>query len=87
MKLEPEDLQPFKDILREAVREELKSYLSGRAQDEDIILDVAGLCDYLKVTSKWVYEQTHLKSIPHIKLAGKTLRMNDPAASCEVSKT
>jgi hypothetical protein len=29
MKIEPEDLQPFKDILREVVREELKPYLSG----------------------------------------------------------
>src|SRR5208337_2265060 len=74
MKIELEDLQPFKEILREAVREEMKSYLSSRGQDEDIILDVPGLCEYLKVTSKWVYEQTHLKTIPHIKLSGKVLR-------------
>ncbi len=60
--------------MKEAIREELKSYLSGKGQDEDLVLDVAGLCDYLKVTPKWVYEQTHLKAIPQIKLSGKTLR-------------
>jgi excisionase family DNA binding protein len=76
MKIEPEDLQLFKDILREVVREELKSYPSGMGRDRsaDTVLDVAGVCEYLKVTPKWIHERTHLKEIPFYKLSNKQLR-------------
>jgi excisionase family DNA binding protein len=69
--LEPQDVQ----AIAEKVIELLKPYLSQRAdRQEDIILDVPGLCEYLHVTSKWVYERTHLKEIPYHKVSNKQLR-------------
>jgi len=76
VKIEPEDLQPFKDLFREAIREELTSGLRniGQGRQDDTVLDVPGLCDYLHVTPKWVHERTHLKEIPFFKLSNKQLR-------------
>jgi excisionase family DNA binding protein len=81
MKIEPEDLQPFRDLFRDVIREELNSCLRDieKGLGEDVVFDLPGLCDYLKVTPKWVYEQTHLKTIPHIKLSGKVLRFKKRA--------
>lgn len=69
---EPEDIR----TITERVVEMLKPHLlrSRREERDDIVLDMAGLCDYLKVTPKWVYEQTHLKAIPYMKLGNKQLR-------------
>lgn len=66
--LEPQDIEAI--ALR--VAELLKPLLSGngRHEAEDTIFDVKGLCDYLHVSDKWVYERTHLKEIPHLKVNG-----------------
>ena len=61
--------------IAEKVVELLKPYLSQRTdRQEDIILDVPGLCEYLHVTPKWIHERTHLKQIPYHKLSNKQLR-------------
>jgi hypothetical protein len=66
--LEPQDVQ----VMVEKVVEQLKPYLSQRAdRQEDTIFDVPGLCEYLHVSKSWVYERTHLKEIPFIKLPGQ----------------
>jgi len=39
--------------------------------EEDIIYDVNGLAQYLLVSKQWVYERTHLKEIPHLKINGQ----------------
>jgi excisionase family DNA binding protein len=72
IELEETDIQTIAD----KVLDTLKPYLSriGKEQPQYDILDVQGLCSYLKVAPKWVYEQTHLKAIPHYKLTGKALR-------------
>jgi excisionase family DNA binding protein len=64
------------DAIAERVVDAIRPYLShtGRNRSDDTVFDVNGLCDYLHVTPKWVYEQTHLKAIPHYKLSNKTLR-------------
>ncbi|MBA4419050.1 MAG: hypothetical protein C0392_14270, partial [Syntrophus sp. (in: bacteria)] len=49
-------------------------FKTGKDRQEDAVFDVRGLCDYLKVTPKWVYEQTHIKAIPYFKLTNKALR-------------
>ena len=66
--LESQDIEAI--TLR--VVELLKPLLSGngRHEAEDIIFDVKGLCDHLHVSDKWVYERTHLKEIPHLKVNG-----------------
>ena len=69
--LEPQDIQ----AIAEKVVELLKPYLSQRAdRQEDTILDVPGLCEYLHVTPKWIHERTHLKDLPYYKLSNKQLR-------------
>ncbi len=37
---------------------------------DDIIFDVQGLCEYLKVSTKWIYERTQLKEMPYLKVKG-----------------
>lgn len=54
------------------VKELLKPMLSGNSRQvaDDIIFDVPALSEYLRVSSKWIYERTHLKEIPHLKVDG-----------------
>ncbi|MCK5504421.1 MAG: helix-turn-helix domain-containing protein [Thermodesulfovibrionia bacterium] len=63
------------EFIASKVAELLKPMLSTNAGNVDIdpIFDVEGLADYLRVSKKWIYERTHLKEIPHIKING-TLR-------------
>jgi len=66
--LEPQDVQ----AIAERVVEVLKPYLSHREdRQQDIVFDVPNLCEYLHVSKSWVYERTHLKEIPFIKLPGQ----------------
>ena len=44
---------------------------SGSTRDMDTIFNVKGLSEYLKVSPKWIYERTHLKEIPFIKVLGQ----------------
>ena len=70
--IEQQDIQ----AIAEKVLDTLKPFLTGpsRGREGDIVFDVPSLCDYLRVTPKWVYEQTHLNAIPYYKLSNKTLR-------------
>jgi len=63
------------DLIVNKLLEGLKPLLSKTDKSEDdIIFDVIGLSKYLGVTSKWIYEQTCLKTIPYLKLNNKRLR-------------
>lgn len=54
------------------VVELLKPILSDAGRyEEDAIFNVESLADYLKVSRQWLYERTHLKEIPHIKIDGQ----------------
>jgi excisionase family DNA binding protein len=67
--LEQEDIQ----AIASAVVERLKPMFSGNGKHaaEDMIFDVPELKDYLKVSKQWIYERTHLKEIPHLKIDGQ----------------
>ncbi len=67
--LEQEDIQ----AIASAVAEILKPFLSNdrKHEEEDAIYDVQGLAKYLEVSKQWIYERTHLKEIPHIKIDGQ----------------
>jgi excisionase family DNA binding protein len=52
------------------VVELLKPLISGIHETEDTIFDVQSLKGYLRVSDKWIYERTHLKEIPHLKVNG-----------------
>ncbi len=63
------------ELVREITQEVVKAIrpmLSGKAED-NTILDVDGLAEYLSVKSNWIYQQTHLNAIPYHKL-GSQLR-------------
>ena len=65
------------DEIANKLLEKLKPVLSKNDKSEDdIIFDVTGLSKYLGVTTKWIYEQTHLKTIPYLKLSNKQLRFS-----------
>jgi len=72
IEFEPQDIQ----VIVEGVIDRLKPLLSknGSNNNDDTILDVPGLCNYLRVTPKWIRERTHLKEIPYYKLSNKQLR-------------
>jgi len=67
--LEPQDIES----IAQKVAEVLKPILINirKAEVEDIIFDVQGLAEYLKVSTKWIYERTHLKEIPYLKIGGQ----------------
>lgn len=63
------------ELVREISQEVVKAIrpmLSGKAED-NTILDVDGLAEYLSVKPSWIYQQTHINAIPHHKL-GSQLR-------------
>lgn len=65
----------FVDLIADKLIEKLKPILAKNGkQEDDVIFDVPGLARFLRVTPKWIYEQTHLKTIPHHKLSNKQLR-------------
>ncbi len=65
--LEQQDI----DAIAGKVMELLKSVLSSnRKQEESVIFDVSGLAKYLGVSETWVYERTHFKEIPYLKIKG-----------------
>ncbi len=65
--LEPEDIQT---IAKEVVKM-LKPLLTNKGNKaDDTILDVNTLSEYLKVSTKWIYERTHLNEIPYMKMGG-----------------
>jgi excisionase family DNA binding protein len=65
--------QEIVDLIADKVVEKLKPIIScnGKHDTEDVIFDVQGLMDYLKVSKQWIYERTHLKEIPHLKIDGQ----------------
>ncbi len=73
MKLELE--QSEIDLIAQKVAEVLKPLLKNIQKNEDrkTVFDVKGLAAYLKVEESWVYNQSHLKTIPYFK-CGKYLR-------------
>ena len=76
-KIELEDLAPeVIDRITDNIIGKLKPLLSKSSSAEDIIFDVRGLSEYLNVSPKWIYEQTHLKQIPYVKLGNKQLRFS-----------
>jgi hypothetical protein len=56
------------EAIARRVMELIKPYLVNRRdKSEDIIFDVKGLAQYLKVDASWVYKQVSLNTIPYFK--------------------
>jgi len=62
--------QELIDEIIEGLFTKIKPLITKNGRSDDTIFDVKGLCKYLSVSDKWVYERTHLKEIPHLKVQG-----------------
>ena len=69
--LDNEDIK----LIAEYVTEKLKPFLKNnkKSSDSNIVFDVKGLAEYLKVNISWIYNKVHLKEIPYFK-CGKYTR-------------
>ena len=70
--LDEKDIQ----LIAEKVAETLKPLLANQNNDRhgDTILDVQSLCDYLKVSKRWVYERTRFREIPFFRISKQEIR-------------
>ncbi len=67
MKIEIDNTQLINDIVEKVV-EKLKPLLSNSHDSNDNeLMDVKGLAEYLKVKESWVYEKIHTNKIPFQK--------------------
>lgn len=65
IELEPQDIEAIAQRLLEL----LKPILLGNGKGEDdTILDVQSLAEYLRVNKQWVYDKIHQEAIPYYKL-------------------
>ena len=71
LNLEQDDLK----FIAHDVAETLKPLFRNNKKtgDSDVVFDVKGLAEDLKVEESWIYNQTHLKTIPYFK-CGNYLR-------------
>ena len=59
------------EAIAKRVVELLRPLLSNNGKHEDdVIFDVVGLSQYLRVSTKWIYERTQFKEIPFKKIKG-----------------
>jgi len=71
LNLEQEDLKLIAKDIAETLKPLFKS--NKKNSNSDIVFDVKGLAEYLKVNKSWVYNQVHLKAVPYFK-CGKYTR-------------
>ncbi|MGB9693471.1 MAG: helix-turn-helix domain-containing protein [Fervidobacterium sp.] len=75
IELEQKDIE----AIAQKTFELIKPFLSTKAHsDSEVIFDVKGLSEYLKVEPSWVYKKVSLKEIPHFK-SGKYVRFKKSA--------
>lgn len=67
IELDENDLKNISERVVEAIRPLILS--REKAQDQgEVIFDVRGLSEYLKVTPSWIYKMISLKAIPYSKV-------------------
>jgi excisionase family DNA binding protein len=67
IEFEPQDIE----LIAQRVVDLLKPAITTKKEKVDaMVFDVKSLAEYLKVSPHWIYERTHLKQIPHIKVRG-----------------
>ncbi|MFH0813569.1 MAG: hypothetical protein V2A69_12140 [Pseudomonadota bacterium] len=60
IELEDKDVEKIVNRVLEALKPLFRNR-DPRGDQGDVIFDVEGLAEYLKVTKTWIYEKTHLK--------------------------
>jgi excisionase family DNA binding protein len=68
MKAELNIPQEFMDQIADRVLQKMMPViLANDKQGDDLIFDVKGLAEYLKVAENWIYQRTRKHEIPFIK--------------------
>ncbi len=67
MKIELE-VSDIERIAERVVEQITPLFNKSHDSNNDELMDVQGLADYLKVKRQWVYEKTHLNIIPYYKV-------------------
>lgn len=62
--LEKEDIEAIATELLNVV----KPLLKNNGEVDDVIFDVKGLAEYLRVEESWVYQKIHTGDLPHYKV-------------------
>lgn len=70
MKIEIDDSQLINDIVEKMVEQITPLLRQNSKSNDNELMDVKGLAEYLKVKESWVYEKVHKREIPFHK-AGK----------------
>ena len=70
MKLEIDDSQLINDIVEKVVKRITPLLTQNQKSNDNELMTVDELADYLKVKTSWVYEKVHIREIPFHK-AGK----------------
>ena len=71
LNLEREDRKLIARDVADTLKPLLKN--NNKSGDSNIVFDVEGLAEYLKVKDTWIYNKVGLKTIPYFK-CGKYLR-------------
>jgi len=71
LNLEKDDLKLIAQYVTDTLKPVLRS--NRKSESSDILYDVKGLAEYLKVNKSWIYNKVHLKEIPYFK-CGKYTR-------------
>jgi excisionase family DNA binding protein len=61
----------FAEHIANIVIKNIEPLLRSRQIEKDILFDLTEVCEYLRVTKKWIYDRTRLDNIPHSKLGGR----------------
>ena len=57
------------EMIADRVMKRVENYLEKSNEEiEDVIFDVKGLAEYLKVEESWVYQKIHSGELPHYKM-------------------
>ena len=66
--LEQQDIEAIAQRVKEIFKPMLTS--NGNNKTEDTIFDVSRLAEHLGVSEAWIYERTHHKEVPYLKIKG-----------------
>ena len=70
IEFDPTDIDKISNKVAEIVFEKLKDHSLSK-REEDTLLTVDELAEYLKVKKTWIYQRVHAKEIPYHKVGNK----------------
>jgi len=71
LEIESQDLETLADILAEKVFAKLKILIFHQDYNNNQLMTVEQLADYLHVEKHWIYQHVHAQDIPYVKVGAK----------------